>query len=93
MLAIYQTKTFRKSLKKAQRRQGFSEDELADVIDKIRKRQALEVRYSDHPLKGTFIGHRECHLSFGLLLIYKVHEDLQVLSLTDIDTHPKLFGR
>jgi len=34
----------------------------------------LDAQWKDHPLKGEWAGHRDCHVGGDFLLIYKVDE-------------------
>jgi mRNA interferase YafQ len=50
-------------------------------------------KYRDHPLKGDYIGYRECHVD-GLgdwLLIYKIFEEKLIMVFTASGTHVDLF--
>lgn len=47
----------------------------------------------DHALTGTWIGHRECHIQPDWLLIYRLENDLLVLTLARSGTHSDLFGK
>ena len=51
----------------------------------------LAEKYKDHPLRGIYTGHRECHITPDWLLIYKIENDLLTLSLTRTGTHSDLF--
>ena len=47
----------------------------------------------DHALTGNWIGHRECHIQPDWLLIYRLENDLLVLTLARSGTHSDLFGK
>ncbi|MCM1502679.1 MAG: type II toxin-antitoxin system YafQ family toxin [Bacteroidales bacterium] len=68
-------------------------DELNTVIFQLASDIPLPKEKKDHPLKGKYIGYRECHIKPDWLLIYKKIDDkeLQVLSLTRTGTHSDLF--
>ncbi len=51
-----------------------------------------EAKYKDHALKGDYKGHRECHISPDWLLIYKIYEDVLILTLVETGSHSDLFG-
>ena len=53
--------------------------------------EKLPQKYSDHALKGIFSGYRECHIEPDWLLIYKISEDVLVLSLYRTGSHSDLF--
>jgi len=50
------------------------------------------MRNRDHALSGEWHGYRECHIKGDLLLVYQIHDDVLVLVLVDIGSHPQLFG-
>lgn len=64
---------------------------LREVIARLSKRQTLEARYSDHDLKGEWIGHRDCHVKDDWILIYRV--DGNDLILVRTGKHSDLFGK
>jgi mRNA interferase YafQ len=45
------------------------------VMGRLIHRERLEPPHRDHPLKGEWKGHRECHLTPDWLLIYRIHGD------------------
>ena len=47
----------------------------------------------DHALTGDWIGHRECHILPDWLLVYRVEDDVLVLTLARTGTHSDLFGK
>ena len=66
---------------------------LDNTITLLASGEPLPPRYRDHPLKGNFIGERECHVE-GLpdwLLVYKKDKNRLVLLLTGTGTHSDLF--
>jgi len=52
-------------------------------------REILEPSFRDHPLKGVWAGHRECHLEPDWLLIYRIEGDEITFERTG--THSDLF--
>ncbi|MBI3556717.1 MAG: type II toxin-antitoxin system YafQ family toxin [Deltaproteobacteria bacterium] len=50
---------------------GKDRDKIREVMDRLINRRPLEVRHSDHPLKGTWVGRRDCHVEGDWVLIYK----------------------
>jgi mRNA interferase YafQ len=50
-------------------------DSARVVMGRLIHRKALAPHHRDHPLKGEWEGHRECHLGPDWLLIYRIHED------------------
>lgn len=61
---------FRRDLKRAIRR-GLDEERIKSVIKLLADGHELPEIYRDHPLKGNYIGYRECHIQSDWLLIYK----------------------
>ncbi len=44
--------------------------------------QPLSLTYRDHPLRGDYVGYRECHLEPDWLLIYRIEGEYLVLART-----------
>lgn len=88
---IKHTTQFKKDYKLAKRR-GLNIDLLKNVISKLSNGETLEAKYKDHPLSGDWIGHRECHIQPDWLLIYRIENDILVLTLTRTGTHSDLLG-
>ena len=63
---------------------------LIKVIDLLLLDKSLPAKFLDHPLKGSYIGTRECHIKPNLLLIYSKTE-LNELVLIRIGSHSALF--
>lgn len=53
----------------------------------------LDAEWLDHPLKGYWAGHRECHIGGDFLLIYRLAEQGNLDSIVFIaaGTHADLF--
>ncbi len=51
----------------------------------------LDYSYHDHALIGNRLGYRECHLSFDLVLIYKLIDD-DILLLDKLGSHTEALG-
>lgn len=47
----------------------------------------------DHALSGNRAGHRKCHVLPDWLLIYRIDNDVLVLTLFRTGTHSDLFGK
>lgn len=60
------------------------------VMGRLIHREVLEPTFNDHPLKGEWAGHRECHLKPDWLLIYRVEGNEITFERTG--THSDLFG-
>ena len=88
MKAIRRTTQFKKDVKRAKKR-GKDTEKLRVVIEKLADGEALEARYRDRALVGTYRGARDCHLEPDWLLIYETSEEELVLIRTG--THSDLF--
>ena len=86
------TTQFKKDYKQAIKR-GLKIELLEKVITVLAKGQELPERNRDHALNGNWIGHRECHVQPDWLLVYRVEEDVLVLTLTRTGTRSDLFGK
>ena len=92
MLTVKPTSRFKKELRKAVKR-GLDDKKLREIVTLLANRQALPPENKDHELKGNFSGYRECHVQADWLLIYKVKDDILVLSLERTGTHSDLFKK
>ncbi len=68
--------------------------EIEEVFEILSETGTLPVvPYRTHKLIGTYKGHYEAHIESDLLLIwFKISND-NVISLTRIGSHSKLFGK
>ena len=64
---------------------------LDGVIETLAQGNPLPAANRDHALTGDFIGHRECHIQPDWLLVYRINNDVLVLSLTRTGSHSDLF--
>ncbi len=65
---------------------------LEDIITILSMGNALPEKNRDHTLSGDWDGHRECHILADWLLVYRIENDVLVLTLTRTGTHGDLFG-
>ena len=86
------TTQFKKDYKLAMKR-GLDIGLLEEVITKLAKGITLPEKSRDHALTGNWIGHRECHVLPDWLLIYRIENDVLVLTLSRTGTHSDLFGK
>lgn len=86
------TAQFKKDYKLAMKRHQ-DMNLLDDIIRRLAKGEALPEKNKDHALIGELGGHRECHVLPDWLLIYRVEDDVLVLTLTRTGTHSDLFGK
>ena len=85
------TNQYRKDIKRV-KKQGFDLSLLDDVIETLLEQKQLDPKYSDHALKGNYIGHRECHIKPDWLLIYAINNKKLILTATRTGSHSELFG-
>lgn len=83
---VYKYKTqgsarFRKHLKLAEKRRKGSSAKVLEAVDILARGELLPERYRDHALTGNWDGHRECHITPDLLLIYRIIGDILILEL------------
>lgn len=83
------TKQFKKAVKKIRKRNKDIK-KLAVIIKKIAA-QNLTPLDKDHPLKGDWVGYRECHIEPNWLLVYRI--DKSTLILVDTGSHSDIFGQ
>lgn len=91
-LDIVWTKQFKKDYKLAMKR-SLSIDLLDDIIRKLARGEQLPEKNKDHALTGNWVGHRECHIQSDWLLVYRIEDDLLILTLSRTGTHSDLFGK
>lgn len=86
------TTQFRKDYKLAIKR-GLKIELLEQIVALLAAGQSLPEKNKDHALAGNWVGHRECHILPDWLLVYRVEDDVLVLTLTRTGTHSDLFGK
>ena len=62
-------------------------DLLDDIIRKLASSEQLPEKNKDHALTGNWVGHHECHIQPDWLLVYRIENDLLVLTLSRTGTH------
>ena len=86
------TTQFKKDFKLAIKR-GLKIELLEGIIAELAMGEELSEKNKDHALTGNWVGHRECHILPGWLLIYRIEGDVLVLTLARTGTHSDLFGK
>ena len=86
---ILQTTRFKKSLKLMLKR-GKDRTKLRTVVAMLARGETLPPQYNDHPLIDDYAGSRDCHIENDWVLIYKIKDDLLILTLADTGTHSDL---
>jgi mRNA interferase YafQ len=82
--------TLRRDIKLLKKRQ-YDMAKFAETVTMLVQDKGMPEKYRDHPLKGNWLGFRECHLEPDWLLIYEVNRDNQILTLTRTGTHSDLY--
>jgi len=72
-------------------RRGLPREELRAVIEALANDEPLPERCRPHMLSGNWVGHWECHIRSDWLLIYKLTDEVMVLTLVRTGTHSDLF--
>lgn len=88
---IVWTTQFKKDYKSALKRH-LDIDLLDDIIRTLSRGETLPQKNKDHDLSGDWIGHRECHIQPDWLLVYRIDDDVLVLTLVRTGTHSDIFG-
>ena len=89
---VKSTSQFKKDYKLAMKR-GLKISLLDEVITLLSKGEELPEKYRDHALIGNWLGHRECHILPDWLLIYRIENDVLVLTLSRTGSHSDLLDR
>ncbi len=91
-LTVKPTSAFKKDYKLAIKR-GLKVELLDAIVEKLAMGETLPPENKDHDLSGNWKGHRECHILSDWLLIYRIEDDVLVLTLARTGTHSDLFGK
>lgn len=91
-LEIVWTTQFKKDYKLAMKR-NFNIELLDDIIRKLASGEQLPENNKDHALTGNWVRYRECHIQPNWLLVYRIENDLLLLTLARTGTHSDLFGK
>ena len=89
---IVWTTKFKKDYKLAIKRH-LDIDLLDDIIRALSRGETLPEKNKDHELSGNWVGHRECHVQPDWLLVYRIDNDILVLTLASTGTHSDIFGK
>jgi len=82
------TGRFEKDVKLMKRR-GKDTAKLRGIMQRLIDENPLEPRHRDHPLVGSYVGRRECHIEPNWLLVYKLGAGWILFERTG--THSDLF--
>lgn len=86
------TTLFKKDFKLAMKR-GLNIELLENIIALLSMGEPLPEKNKDYALTGNWVGHRECHILPDWLLIYRMEDDVLVLTLARTGTHSDLFSK
>ena len=86
------TTSFKKDYKRAIKR-GLKIELLEQVVALLAMGEPLPDKNRDHDLSGDWAGHRECHILPDWLLVYRIEDDVLVLTLARTGTPSDLFGK
>ena len=90
--SIVWTTQFKKDYKLALKRH-LDIELLDNIIRSLARGETLPEKNRDHALTGDWVGHRECHILPDWLLVYRIEDDVLVLTLARTGTHSDLFGK
>ena len=90
--SIHMQSSFKKALKKIAHDQK-KKSLLAETVKLLGNGETLPESYHDHALTGNFVNHRECHILPDWLLVYRIDDNVLVLTLARTGTHSDLFGK
>ena len=88
---IVWTTKFKKDYKLAIKRH-LDIDLLDDIIRALSRGETLPEKNKDHELSGNWAGHRECHIQPDWVLVYRIDDDILVLTLARTGSHSDIFG-
>ena len=66
---------------------------LEETLSALAMGIPLPEKNEDHALTGNWYGHRECHILPDWLLVYRIENDVLVLTLSRTGTHSDLFSK
>ncbi|MDY3027029.1 MAG: type II toxin-antitoxin system YafQ family toxin [Candidatus Faecivicinus sp.] len=84
------TSQFKRDFKLAMKR-GLRLELLEEVVAALAMGEPLPDRNRDHALTGSWSGYRECHILPDWLLIYRIVDEVLVLTLARTGSHSDLF--
>ena len=86
------TSQFKKDYKLAVKR-GLKISLLDEVVTMLSQGESLPEKYRDHALIGNWFGHRECRILPDWLLIYRIENNVLVLTLSRTGSHSYLLDK
>jgi mRNA interferase YafQ len=65
---------------------------LDNIIRQLSACQLLPEKNRDHLLAGNYMGYREYHIQSDWLLVYRIDNNVLVLTLSHTGSHSDIFG-
>ena len=90
MRTFSRTSQFRKDVKRAGKR-GKDLAKLKAAMERLIDGEPLPPEFKDHPLRGNFVGSRDCHLEPDWVLIYTLTEKDAHVRFERTGSHSDLF--
>ena len=91
MYTIYYKKKKKKDIKRMKKR-GKDISKITSVLSILATGNELTKSFHDHQLSGNRTGFRECHIESDWILIYRIENELLILTATETGTHSDLFN-
>jgi len=89
--ALAYSKSFHRDWEKLTRSGRYDMRQLKNVMMQLIAHESpLGAEFKDHPLKGSWLGYRECHIGGDFLLIYQIYEE-KMIFFSRAGTHSELF--
>lgn len=88
---VVYTAAFKRDYRRAMRH-GLRIQLLQDVIATLAMGEPLQERHRYHELQGDWAGHRECHIQPDWLPVYRIEDNVLILTLARTGTHEDIFG-
>ena len=89
---IIWTSQFKRDYKLAMKRHR-NMDLIDGVVIKLSLGESMESKYRDHDLSGGWSGYRECHIEPDWLMIYKIDDNVLILTLVRTGFHRLFFSK
>lgn len=90
-MAIFKLKYSKRFLKDYKKLSVKNKDLTDAILTKLLNGEPLEAKHKDHALKGKLKGLRDCHILPDLVLIYKLEEQILILTAVRIANHSNAF--
>jgi mRNA interferase YafQ len=90
MLKTVFTQKMKRDAKRMQKR-GKDMSKLDAALRLLASGKPLPHKFLDHPLKGSLVGFRECHIEPDWLLVYQVNKGELILLATATGSHSDIF--